>query len=410
MRSLTTLVPVLGMLLLADPSGGQAPPASSRADGRAGSALEGEEIQQELMGKAARSAKRDRDSRERRAAEREREQRAREERAEALLLENLEREDQASTELNRVISEQQALQQALLREAGFESPTAVPGDSPRGPRPPEESALGGDLDPRVADLEPAFRELPPEIFDHHDETIRMDRGNGPRSIPVTRLSLDADGDGKAELIRFLDRETLELLRQEEDRNYDGLIDAWSDFRNHALSTRILDENDDGNPDVFENFRNGRIALRELDRDDDGVRDVLYRYRGDSLIEERHDANNDGVMDLVIAYENRMRLRSEEDVDRDGRMDIWTRYSVENEAERIVGIDRDSRGRGFADIFESFGSEGDRTLLIRREEDTDGDGSIDIVSFYVEGLLRRRQISQSAPPAMPATGSETPDDS
>ncbi len=159
-------------------------------------------------------------------------------------------------------------------------------------------------------------------------------------------------------------------------------------------SRVLDENDDGNPDVFETFRGGLLVVRELDRDDDGVRDVFYRYRGDSLFEEGHDADNDGVVDLLILYQDRRRVRAQEDVDRDGRMDLWTRYSTQNGSEEVTQIEHDRAGRGFADTFEYFQIQGGKTLLVRRERDINGDGQVDVVSFYAEGRLVRRQIAEA----------------
>ena len=125
-----------------------------------------------------------------------------------------------------------------------------------------------------------------------------------------------------------------------------------------------------------------------------VRDVFYRYRGDSLVEERHDANNDGTIDLVMIYQERLRVRTEEDTDRDGQMDLWTRYTHDGSVEKVGRIERDTKGGGFADTFEIFESQDGETMLVRREQDLNGDGEIDVVSFYIGGKLVRRQIRDS----------------
>ena len=41
----------------------------------------------------------------------------------------------------------------------------------------------------------------------------------------------------------------------------------------------------------------------------------------------------------------------------------------------------------------------RSLLLRREEDVNGDGEIDVVSFYVAGKLRRRQVRDPEAPRL-----------
>lgn len=302
--------------------------------------------------------------------------------AEEARLREAERAERAP--LEQAIADQQAHQLDLLDavDGGGDARGLVPAPAPLDP---------GVADPRVAAPSPTLRPLPDEIFDRSEEVIRAGTWGNREDLRVTRLVLDADGDGRPELIRIVDRRSGELVRQEEDRNYDGVLDAWTRFHAGQPSSRALDGNDDGNPDAFESYRDGRVALRELDRDDDGVRDVFYRYRGDSLVEERHDADNDGLVDLVIVYEERLRVRAEEDVDRDGRMDLWTSYVSDAGLERVARVERDRRGLGFADTIEVFETRGGASVLLRREEDLNGDGEIDVVSFYVGGKLKRRQI-------------------
>lgn len=313
-----------------------------------------------------------------------------------------ERSRQAADDATRIRREEatasaaaRGIEAELARERARQADLlgAVTGRGPKtgSPLPPPPVVDDDYADPRIAAPSPPLRELPDEIFDRSDEIIRAGTWGNREELRVVRLVLDADGDRHPELIRYVDRKSGKLLRQEEDRNFDGVIDSWWQFESGVLRSRTLDGNDDGNPDAFETYAEGRMVARELDRDDDGVRDVFYRYRGDSLVEERHDSNNDGVIDIVIVYEERLRVRTEEDVDRDGRMDVWTRYVNEGGHERVARIERDSRGNGLADTFEVFEAKGGSSILLRREEDLDGDGRIDVVSFYVGGKLRRRQI-------------------
>jgi hypothetical protein len=73
------------------------------------------------------------------------------------------------------------------------------------------------------------------------------------------------------------------------------------------------------------------------------------------------------------------------------MDLWTTYVARDGVEQVVRIERDRHGRGYPDTFEIFETQDGQTVLLRREEDTNGDGQIDVVSFYVGGKLRRRQL-------------------
>ncbi len=247
------------------------------------------------------------------------------------------------------------------------------------------------LGARKAPRAPMDRDLPRAIFDESKTEVPAGTWGNRRKLRVIELVLDADGDGKAEVRRYLDRETETPLHQAEDRNYDGQIDSWKNYENGELVLRILDQNDDGHPDVWEAYLDGRLRESQADRDDDGIKDSYYIYAGSTLQEERHDANNDGEIDLFIFYDDGRRDHAEEDRDKDGRKDTWTRYGLVDNTEIIVRIERDERGRGYADTFESFEAVKGRAILNRREEDVNGDGQIDLVSIYEKGKLVRREI-------------------
>ena len=77
------------------------------------------------------------------------------------------------------------------------------------------------------------------------------------------------------------------------------------------------------------------------------------------------------------------------------MDTWTVYSVVDGREVIASVERDSRDQGKPNVFETYETKADKTVLARKEEDLDGDGSIDVVSTYEDGRLVQRAISDEA---------------
>lgn len=246
---------------------------------------------------------------------------------------------------------------------------------------------------RMAPDTPQLRDLPRAIFSEKSVTVpaRSQGFNNTKKLKVTELSLDADGDGKPEVVRYLDRKTDAWILQREDRNYDGQMDSLLKFERGKLTARELDSNDNRRPDIFERYVKGKMVARSLDRDDDGVVDAFYDYKGKYLSEERHDADNSGDVDLIIEYRNGRRAKAQEDTDRDGRPDTWTRYGLVGGVETVTHIEIDKGGRGFADTYESFDATGGKAVLARREEDLDGDGEIDLVSIYTAGKLVRREI-------------------
>jgi hypothetical protein len=254
-----------------------------------------------------------------------------------------------------------------------------------------EQGLDERANPRVAPTAPEDRPLPVAIFEQSEVEIRRGTWGNRSDLDLLKRVLDADGDGHPELVRYVDPKSDRMVRQEEDRNYDGVTDAWSDYVDGAIEARALDSNDDGNPDHWERYAEARMTSLEIDRDDDGVRDAFYRYESGSLVEESHDADNDGQVDLRVSYEDRVRVRSEEDRDRDGRIDTWRSYRVAGGQELVSRIERDTKGRGYADTFETFEVIDGRAVLSRREEDIDGNGEIDVTSHYRRGKLVRREI-------------------
>ena len=280
------------------------------------------------------------------------------------------------------IDEEIRLQEELLSRLDEET-TPVP-TAPT----PLDAAAGRS---RVAPRTPVDRDYPPAIFDESQVVVAPGTwGNRERMVMIYRV-LDADRDGRPEVQRWLDPESKLLVRQVEDRNYDGVQDTFSDYAWGAVRARTLDSNGDGTPDTWERFEKGYMTSREVDRDDDGKRDAFYSYRGDSLKEERHDANGDGRIDLMIVYEKRRRLRSEEDVDRDGRVDVWTHFAPGSGPELAIRIERDTLGNGGTDTVEFFDTDTGTAIIVRSERDVDGDGRVDIVSFYEMGKLVRREI-------------------
>ena len=291
--------------------------------------------------------------------------------------------EKSAAKVQAIIDAETKLQNELLEKA--EAASESLGD-------PAPLALG---DPRVAPAAPEERELPPGIFDREKTSIPAGTWGNSKQLKVVRLSLDADGNGRPELIRYLDPESQLLIRQEQDRNYDGVTDAWSSYEWGRVVARVLDSNDDGNPDVWETYANGLMTRRETDRDGDGVRNAFYRYQGDSLAEERHDSNNDGQIDLIILYENRFRVSAEEDQDTDGGMDTWTTYVVKGGQEVVARIERDKLGEGTVTIVEVFDTTSGEAVISRMDEDVNGDGTVDVVSIYEAGRLVRREIADPA---------------
>jgi hypothetical protein len=289
-------------------------------------------------------------------------------------------EDEMQRELQR--------QEELLKQIDKEDATR---GASRTSVAPSEDDLAAKTDPRSAPFAPKLRELDESVFEKKFASIPGPDGKGKRAVVALRL--DADRDGKPEEVRYLDEKTRQLVRVEQDRDYDGRIDVWSSYEGGALATRELDENGDGKPDAWERFANGRMVSREVDRDGNGARDAFYLYQGDALVEERHDTRGNGHIDRIVHYSGRHLTRTEEDRDGNGAIDAWSDYGLDARGnEVVVRVERDTKGDGKPDVVESFEQQDGKTVLTRREEDKNQDGTPDVISIYDKGKLVKKEIN------------------
>jgi hypothetical protein len=292
------------------------------------------------------------------------------------LEQEIEAELRRQEELLRQIEREEAAGAALEREAE---------------RAPSASDLAARVDPRAAPTAPAERDLPVAIFDEDRRKIPKGQWENERELTVTRLSLDADRDGSPELVRYVDPKTGAMLFKEEDRDYDGRIDARTRYEGGLVASIERDNNGDGRADEWQTYgRAGTMTSREVDRDYDGARDAFYEFEAGSLAVERH-LGKTGKLERAVYYENRRLARAEEDLDRDGAVDTWTHFAAGGDREVVSRVEKDSAKRGKPDTFETYAQQGGKTVLTRREEDKNGDGAVDVVSIYENGKLKERQI-------------------
>jgi len=288
--------------------------------------------------------------------------------------------------------------EAQIEEELRRQKLAVEGLDSELPEPPaSEPLVTGEsvaerANPRMAPDAPKERELPLSVFAMETVTIPAGTWGNPTALQVTRGVLDADRDGVPEQIRYFEPKSKQLLRSEQDSDYDGKLDIWSTYVDGKLVARVVDTNADGSPDVWEQYDDGRMTLRTIDRDQDGVADAFYVYGGDLLVEERHDANNDGVIDRKITYQNLFRASAEEDRDLDGNMDVWTYYGVAHGKEVVERVEQATKGSGPPDRIETYETSTGKSQLAKLEEDRNGDGTIDVTSRYENGKLVQREIS------------------
>ncbi len=157
-------------------------------------------------------------------------------------------------------------------------------------------------------------------------------------------SMDANGDGKADIKRIYDKGGHELCR-------------------------ISDLNHDGKPDMYEYYdASGQLRRRESDFDDSGVVDLIEHYEGGKLVRKELDTTGQHRIDTWDFFDpaTGKRTRRERDTTNDGRVDQWWAY----EGDKIT-IQMDKNGDGVP--------EPESTVVIGGGDAKDGGASAAVAS-------------------------------
>jgi hypothetical protein len=315
-----------------------------------------------------------------------------EEQREAELEDQIEMEVAKGDALEQEIEDELRRQEDLLRQIDREEKTGQALDAEAGDAAPSTAEVAARADPRLAPSAPGERNLPAAIFEEDTRKVPKGTWGNEREAVAKRLSLDADRDGNPELVRYVDPKTGVLLYKEEDRDYDGRMDAWTRYEGSRPVSIERDNDADGKVDEWQRFGpDGRMLAREVDRDGNGQKDAFYDFAGGSLVSERH-LGDSGQVERSVFYEARRLARAEEDLDRDGTIDTWTYFQTAGDKEVVARVEKDTAKRGKPDVVEIYAQQGDKTMLTKREEDKNGDGKPDVVSIYENGKLKERQIN------------------
>jgi hypothetical protein len=159
-----------------------------------------------------------------------------------------------------------------------------------------------------------------------------------------------------------------------DANRDGTIDMVS-FMDGARLLRIeIDRDQDGKVERWEHYGDTRQLIRVGFSPGNDGREAAWSYAdADGRITRVEIAAGDNPKAIarVEHYRDDVLVRTEEDTNGDGRHDKWSTF----EDGRLAGVSFDSTFRGVADRRLTYQPDG--TVVV--EEDVDGDGRFVAVS-------------------------------
>jgi antitoxin component YwqK of YwqJK toxin-antitoxin module len=308
--------------------------------------------------------------------------------ADEALEEEIEEELERQSELESEIEEELRRQEELLaaieaqeeQNAGMQDQPSQTGE--------DRAVAMAPIDPLEAPQAPVLPSIPATLFEQQEREV----GGAPKNVQI----LDADRDGRPEVERVIDRESGALETVSRDTNYDGRMDSQYryDRKTGALVETSEDTDQDGTLDTWTTYDDaGRGARLEKDRDNDGKRDFARVYSGGRLQYEEFDDNGDGLAERRVEYGERSRTVAMEDRNGDQKMDFWTYYEPGG---RPVRVEKDTTIDGKPNVFEYYeGPDPANMTIVRKEEDLNGDGAVDQISYYENGKLSRREILNPA---------------
>ncbi|MGH7478469.1 MAG: FG-GAP repeat domain-containing protein, partial [Candidatus Methylomirabilales bacterium] len=197
---------------------------------------------------------------------------------------------------------------------------------------------------------------------------------------------DVNGDGKPDILRYYNG-TGRLTRQEEDSRLTGRVDTWTFYEDGRPVRKESDTNGDGKVDFWAFYdSSGDVVRTEADTDHDGHRDRVTLYAKGEVTQEQHYSPGLDPARAIITYAGGQPPRKEEDTDGDGRMDRLTEYDGSG---RVTKVSRNPVKAGSYALVAHYQPKTGE--ILREEEDLNGDGRIDIISYYQQGRLIRREF-------------------
>jgi hypothetical protein len=158
--------------------------------------------------------------------------------------------------------------------------------------------------------------------------VNRKKGYGPFSIVVAGAALVAacssDRGGARITPEYDHTGKLQLLKY--DANGNGTVDTWS-YMDGARVVRIeIDKDEDGKIDRWEYYGPGqKLEKIGFSRGNDGREDAWSYTQPDGGARIELSSHRDGRIDRIEYYAHDVMVRAEEDTDGDGKIDKWETY-------------------------------------------------------------------------------------
>jgi hypothetical protein len=234
-----------------------------------------------------------------------------------------------------------------------------------------------------------------------DEVKRFPARGGRRLVLLALAGLAMAGcsrqgdSGGAKPQATYDATTGRLSKLVFDANKNGRNDSVSYMDGTTILRIELDLDENGTIDRWDFYKpDHTIEKVGFSRQNDGVMDAVTFYNGDRTINHIEiSSKRDGRFDKTEFYDGNVLVRSEEDTDGDGRPDKWDTWAplpghqANEPAYSVTSSSFDDEGRGFPQRRFTFGPGG---TVARVDVDPDGDGVFEPLGKGGVGRSKRTQ--------------------
>jgi antitoxin component YwqK of YwqJK toxin-antitoxin module len=141
--------------------------------------------------------------------------------------------------------------------------------------------------------------------------------------------------------------------------------------------------------MLEIYRNGLIHMQQRDQDQDGKEELRIFYNAAGETEHiENDVSMDGSMDTFQRYKNNRLVFVEKDTNGDGKIDTKIWYDIGGQKNTLRDLDHDGR-------FETTHWYDRQPWTRVTELDSDGSGNVDVRSYFMHDILRRRETLEKS---------------
>lgn len=184
------------------------------------------------------------------------------------------------------------------------------------------------------------------------------------ALSVSSCSDTADAKKRIEPTYNKQTGKLQLLKYDSDG--DGKSDTWSYMDGTRVLRIEIDKNEDGKIDRWEYYSaDQKLEKVGFSRGNDGVEDAWsYAAPDGSIARIEVSTRRDGKGNRTEYYEKNMLIRAEEDSDGDGKIDKWESY----DGTRLAAVAFDTAHRGTPDRRLLYGADGTARLEVDRRGD------------------------------------------